>query len=119
MEGNTALVGRGSGTAHPFERNRSLLLTAGSRVLTTAEPLCVLPSARNGSAAQLAIRVRIKSMAPLTSHGRSGASPHQGDSPDISQHSDTPALRSPGFEDDDEDENENEAYCEALTHRAH
>jgi hypothetical protein len=94
MERNPTLVGRGSGTTHQFEQSRLLPLTAGAFGLMTAEPLRVLPSAQNGSAAQcgLAIRVRARSIAPLISHGHSGASPHQGGSPDISQHSDTPVL---------------------------
>ena len=94
MERKATLVGRGSGITHSFEQSRSLCWTAGELGLTIAEPLCVLPSARNGSAAQLglAIRVRARSIAPLIFYGHSGASPHQKSSPDIPQYSNTPAL---------------------------
>jgi hypothetical protein len=34
---------------HDFKQSRSLILAAGLRVLKTAEPLCVLSRARNGS----------------------------------------------------------------------
>ena len=75
-----SLVGRGSGITHSFEQSRLLRGTPGSLVLRTAEPLGVLPAARNGSAAQpdLAMSIRTRSIALRTSHGRSGASPHQG-----------------------------------------
>jgi hypothetical protein len=100
MEGDTTLVGRGSGITESFERSRLFMLTSGSRDLRTAdlsdiaseasatpllqeaksEPLCVLPSARNDSAARsgLAIMVRARSIALLTYHGwgeRSAAPP--------------------------------------------
>ena len=90
-----SLVGRGSGITHSFEQSRLLRWTADSLVLRTAdlsdiaseasaapllqeaksEPLGVLPTARNGSAAQpdLAMSIRTRSIALRTSHGRSGA----------------------------------------------
>jgi|GEM_PF-6882921 len=93
-----SLGGRGSRATHRLERSRLLVLSVDLRRLKTAEPFCVLPTVLNGSAAQscLKTRLRTESVAPRTSHGRSGASPYHESTPRISHYSDTPELRRSG-----------------------
>jgi hypothetical protein len=90
-----SLVGRSSGITQAFDRSRWHILTDGLRDPRTAEPLCVFPHARSGSAALLglAVRIRARSIALQTSFGRSGASPHQKSDPKASQYSSTPMLQ--------------------------
>jgi hypothetical protein len=109
-----SLVGRSSGITQAFDRSRWHILTDGLRDPRTAEALCVLPHARNSSATQLglAIRIRARSIALRTSGGRSGAprqslrrgrpSPDQKSDPNaaqfsILQNSNTPLDHPPTF----------------------